>query len=222
MLTPRKRITKKELKEDKLITIYAKSRDWAEENYKLIAGASAIILIIVVGSIFITNSRQKSEAAAGAKLAKAIYAFDSSDYNTAISTLSDIVENNGGTKSGSVARLYLAQALFRTNEYTAAENHFKAAAGKLKSDIHLKTTALAGVAASLEQQDQFAEAGEKYQAIVNKNPDAPMASFYLLRAARCFEKAEDRSKASALYEQLIVDYPDSQEKNDALLLSAML
>jgi len=43
MLTPRKRITKKQLKEDKLVTLYAKSRDWVEANFKLVSGAAAVI-----------------------------------------------------------------------------------------------------------------------------------------------------------------------------------
>jgi predicted negative regulator of RcsB-dependent stress response len=221
MLTPRKRITKKELKEDKLVTLYAKGRDWIEENFKMVVGASAIILLIVVGALFISSNKEKSEAMASVKLAKAITAFDSNDYSTAISAFSDIVENNGSTKSGSIARLYLAQSLFRTNEFVGAEEHFKSAASKLGGDIHLKTTALSGVAASLEQQGKFQTAGEKYVSIVDKNPEAPMASYYLLRAARCFEKTEDSSKAFALYEKLIKDYPDSQEKDDALLLNAM-
>ncbi len=221
MLTPRKRITKKELKEDKLITIYAKSREWAEENYKLITILSAVVVLLIAGSLLISNKRAKSEAGASVQLAKAIHAFDASDYNGAIGLLSSIVDDNGGTKSGHIARLYLAQSLYRTNEYAAAEEHFKKAASQLHNDIHLKTSALAGVACCLEQQGKYAEAAERFKKIVAKYPDAPMASYFLLRAARCSELAQDSKGAKLLYDKLAADYPESQEKNDALMLNAL-
>lgn len=220
MLTPRKRISKKELKEDKLLTYYAKAQNWVEDNYKIVAGVAAVVLLVIVGSIFITSNREKSEGVASVKLAKAIQAFDSSDYTTAINILSDVVENNGSTKSGAVARFYLAQSLFRTEEYVGAEDHFKTAAKKLSKDVHLKTAALAGAAASLEQQGEFFQAGKKFEQIVAKNSDAPQAAYYLLRAARCYEKADDETKALTLYKTVVEDYPNSTEKNDALLLIA--
>ena len=221
MLTPRKRITKRELKEDKLVTFYAKAREWAETNYKLISIISAVVVLLIAGSLFISNKRARSEVGAGLQLAKAIHAFDSSDYNGAIGLLSSIVDDNGGTKSGHIARLYLAQSLYRTNEYAAAEEHFKKAASQLQNDIHLKTSALSGVAASLEQQGKYAEAAAQYKKTVAKNPDAPMASYFILRAARCFEKAQDSTDARMLYDRLAVDYPESQEKDDALMLNAL-
>ncbi len=221
MLTPRKRITKKALKEDKLITLYAQATKWAEENIKLITYVGAAVLLLIVASIFIQNNRARSESVASVQLARAIHVFDANDYNNAISLLSGLVENHGGTKSGRIARLYLAQALYRTGEYAAAAEHFKKAAAKLGSDIHLKTTALAGEAACLEQQGEYAQAAEKYEKIVKKYPDAPIAPYILFRAARCFANAGDSTKAEILYQKLIDDYPDSREKNDALMLSAM-
>lgn len=220
MLTPRKRITKKELKEDKLITFYAKGRDWAEENYKLISIISVVVVLFIAGSLFISNKRARSEAGASVQLAKAVHVFDSSDYDGAIGLLSSIVDDNGGVKSGHIARLYLAQALYRTDEYAAAKEHF-AKAAKQFDDIHLKTSALSGVAACLEQQGQYTEAAEQYKKIVTKYPDAPMAPYFLLRAARCSESAQDSAGAEILYKKLVADYPESQEKNDALLLEAL-
>jgi len=221
MLTPRKRITKKELKEDRLVTLYAKGRDWAENNYKLVTILSAVVVLLIAGSLFISKKRAKSETGASVQLAKAIHAFDSNNYNGAIGVLSSIVDNNGATKSGHIAQLYLAQSLYRTNEYAGAEEHFKKAAKQLGHDIHLKTSALGGVAACLEQQGKYAEAAEKYKNIVVKNPDAPMAPYFLLRAARCSEKAQDGEGARILYDQLAADYPESPEKDDALMLNAL-
>ncbi len=221
MLTPRKRITKKQLKEDKLVTLYAKSRDWVEANFKLVSGAAAVILLLIVGSFFISNAQQKAEVTASTKLAKAINAFDSSDYTTAINILSDIVENSQRTKSAALARLYLGQALYRTNEYSGAMEHFRVAARRLGRDVHLKTTALAGEAACMEQQGQFAQAAKKYETIVRKYPEAPQASYFLLRSARCYELAQDSEKATELYQKLAEDYPNTREKDDALLLNAM-
>ncbi len=221
MLTPRKRITKKELKEDKLITYSVKAREWIEENQKYVLIGAAAIVIAVAATLFISNSREKATAASSAQLASAVQVYDSRDYATAISLLTDVANSYKGTKSGKIARFYLAQALYSTGEYAAAQEDYRKFASGFTSDEYLKIAAMFGEAACLEQQDQFAQAAAKFEGIGKKYPESPKAAQAYLRAARCYQQAGNDDKAKTLFQLIIDEFPDAPEKNDAVLYSAM-
>ena len=221
MLTPRKRIKKKDLKEDKLVTFYFQTREWLENNFKIIAGALAVLALVIAVSVFVANKNKRAEAAASVEFAKAARVYQSSDYRNAATMFSTIVDNYSGTPSGKLSRFYLAQSLYRTGDYAAAAGHFKKFSSSFGADEHLKATAMAGQAASIEQQGNFQEAAAKFEAVLDKYPDAPQAAHYALRAARCYELAGNTQKAQALYDKIIKEYPESRQKDDAVFLSAM-
>lgn len=221
MLTPRKRVSRKKLKEDKLITYSVKAREWIEDNQKNVMIGAVVVVVAVAAFFFISGSRQKAAVASSAELAQAVQAYDSRDFDSAITLLTDITNAYKGTKSGKLARFYLAQSLYNTGEYAAAQEHFRKFASGFKADDYLKVSALLGEAACLEQQDQFVEAAGKFEALGKKFPESPKAAHAYLRAARCYEKAGDAEKAESLYQLIIDEYPTSQEKNDAVLYSAM-
>lgn len=221
MLTPRKRIRKKDLKEDKLITFYFKSRQWLEVNIKYITGGAAVLLVVILGLLVVSHLRQKADQAAGVEFSKASRLYQSSDYRNAATQFTTIVKRNGRTTSGKLARFYLAQSLYNTGDYAGAQKHFKKFAASFSTDEQLRATALGGEAACIEQQGKPGEAAIKYEAIVHKFKDSPRASYYLLRAARCYELADNAPKAKALFQRIIDDFPDSKEKEDAVLLSAL-
>ena len=221
MLTPRKRITKKQLKEDKFITYSVKARDWVEENSKFVFGGLVAVVVIVAALFIFMNSRKSAEAQASVDLASAMRVYESKDYSNSVTLLTNIVNAGGGTKSGKLARFYLAQSLYNTQEYAAAQEHFRKFASSFRGDNYLRTAALAGEAACLEQQDQFSQAAAKFAGIAKKYPDGPFVARYLLRAARCYTKAGNSEQAKLIYQQIIDEYPDSQEKNDAVLFSSL-
>lgn len=221
MLTPRKRITKKQLKEDKLITYAVKSKEWLDENIKYVSGGLIAVIVVIAAIFIISNTRKNAEAATSVELASAVQVYESRDYTNAVTLFTNIVNNNKSTQSGKLARYYLAQSLYKTGEYGAAQEHFRKFASSFRADDYLKNVALAGEAASLEQQDQFADAAAKYESIGKKYTDSPHIARYFLRAARCYSLAGNNTKAKEIYQLIIEKYPDSQEKNDALLYSAL-
>jgi TolA-binding protein len=221
MLTPRKRISKKELKEDKLITYSVQAREWIEDNQKNVLIAVAVVVIALAAFFIISNAREKKALASSAELAKAVQLYDARDFVSAISLLTDVTNSYKNTESGKLARFYLAQSLYNTGEYAAAQEHFRKFASGFKADEYLKVSALLGEAACLEQQDQFADAAGKFESLGKKYPESPKAAQAYLRAARCYDQAGNSDKAAGLYQLIVDEYPNSPEKNDAMLYSAM-
>lgn len=65
MLKARKRLTKREIKEDKFVTAYFKTQDYIKQNSKPISyGFFAIVAVIVISLIFTSQQRQKESEAA--------------------------------------------------------------------------------------------------------------------------------------------------------------
>ena len=222
MLKPRKRLTKKQLKEDKLITFYNKAQELFEEYSKYVIGGTVALVMIFVVVFLYSNSQKAAEKEASVKLAQATSAYERSDFQSATSLLSNLVEENGNTRSGKLGRLYLANSLFQTQDYTGAEENYKKFASSFKGDEHILSAAAAGVAACYEERKEYEKAAKEYERVANKYSDSIFAPRYLLRAARCYQLAEKPNLAKDAYVKLIDEYPESQEKENAILMTAML
>lgn len=222
MLKPRKRLSKKKLKEDKLVTFYYKASAWAEDNSKYVIGAITAAAIIFVAVYFYANSQKGAEQKASVELAKATRTFESGDYQNAMPLLTNLVEKYGSTKSGKMGLLYLADSFFETNDYENAKINYKKFASAFRGDEHILSAAYAGIAACDEQLKNYQEAAQEYEKTVKKFPDSIFAPNYLLRAARCYTLAKMPNEAKNVYAKLVKDYPDAQEKSEALMLKAML
>ena len=222
MLKPRKRLTKKKLKEDKLVTFYFKATAWVEANSKyLTAGAVAVVLLFVAIYAY-SNSLKSAERAASVELARAMRAYENSDYQNALTLLTNLVENYGNTPSGKLGYFYLANSFYQTGDYQNARKYYEKFASSFDGDPHILSSAMGGVAACYEQEQQYLEAAQQYLKVVKKYPKSIFAPQYLLRAARCYTLAEQPEKAKELYDRIIQEYPDSREKDEAVMLKSML
>jgi len=223
MLTPKKRISKKDLKEDKLVTYYFQVQDWLEVNAKLVYGALAIIIVLDGAFTYYENSQEKAEQLASVDLSKAVRVYEASDYSNAITLFSNLVEEYGSTSSGKLGKFYLANSFYKIGDYTNAKEYFKKSVSGLKTDDHLAAAAAAGVAACLEQEENYSEAAKTFENVAKKYPETPLASQYVFKAARCYQLAENTDKAASLYDKIINDYSDDEQTvQDAELFKSRL
>ncbi len=108
MLKPKKKISKKELKQDTLITTYMKVTRFYDQYKKQISiGVTAVIVVVAATMIFLSN-RAKNNDLATAKLAAINQFSDNGQYQMAIDGVPDrnlvglkqIVEDYGSTPAG--------------------------------------------------------------------------------------------------------------------------
>lgn len=221
MLKPRKRISKKELKQDQLVTFYFKARDWIEQNSKYMLMAAAGIVLIIAAFYLFSLSQKKSEQTASTVLIQAMRTYEVGNFEESIISLGQVVQNYGGTKSGKLARFYLANAFFQLNDFANAEQYFRKFVSDFKGDEQIRAAAMGGIAASLEQKKEYEKAAQQYLKIIDQYPESMRAPYYLIRAARCLELSSKADRAQALYDKIIQDYSDSAEKDEAIILKAM-
>ncbi len=222
MLKPRKRLSKKELKEDKLVTFYVNANRWVKENSSYIYGGLFAIVLIVVAITYFSSATAKKNETASAELMQATQLFEAGDFQEAIPLFSSVVENYRGTQSAKIGQLYLAKCFYYTQDFKNAETYFREFLSDFKGNEHFGATAMGGIAACYEQQGRFLDAVEQYEKAANKYPDSVHAPKFLLKAAMNARNAGNIERCNALLQNLINDFPESAEVNDAEMLLAMI
>ncbi len=221
MLKPRKRLTKKQIKEDKFVTYFFKTQEFISQNRRYVTWGLIGIPVVIFASFIFSNIQRKKEQSANIELSKARIEYFTENHETAISTLNNLVENYGGTKAGKKGLYYLANTHYISKNFDKAEEYFRKFLGE-SSDLDLTVSALAGVAACQEEREDFSVAAETYKEAADKYEDGFMAPQNLYNSARCFSLSGQTQEAAGMLTKLIEKYSGSQIKNEAEILLAEL
>lgn len=221
MLKPRKRLTKKQIKEDKFVTFYFKAQNFISQNSRYFTWGLVGIPVVIFASFILSNIQQEKEQSANIELSKARIDYFAENYESAISTLNNLAENYGGTKSGKKGLYYLANAHFMSQNFDEAEQYFRQFLDQ-SSDLDLMVSALAGIAACQEEKGYFSIAAETYKEAAEKYEDGFMAPQNLYDSARCFSLSGKTQEATGMLSKLIEKYANSQIKNEAEIFLAEL
>lgn len=213
MLRPKKKITKKELKHDPVISTYEKAVAFYYERQKYIKYSVTALVILIIATVVYANNRRASNEKAALELGKVFQYYDAAQYKQAIEGVPEsgvmglkaIVENYGGS-SAELARLYLADSYYHLGEYDEALKYFKEFSG---SDNVLAASALAGVAACYEAKGDHASAASYYEKAFDTAEDTPLAPEYLSLAAHNYGLSGNKDRAVTMYKQLKKEYPHS-------------
>jgi len=218
VLTPKKNITKREIKEDKLVTFYYKAVAFADKYQKQLMVGALVVVLIGVGIFFYINNRNKNNELASNALSKVIGVYESGRYNEAITGikgankdeslvgLQEIVSKYGNSENGDIAKLYLANAYYSTGKFDEALKNYKDCSGS--NPVH-KAAAISGQAACSEAKENYIEAAEYFEKASfvdgnnTNNPD------YLLKAGINYIKVNKKEKAKELLEKIKKDYASS-------------
>ncbi len=220
MLNPRKKVTKKDLKEDKLVTTYFKASEYIEENKKRLSWLVGGLVVVSIGAVIYFNNRAANEEKAATALGQIIRYYDKGEYQTAIDGvpeknvvgLKDVVENYGGTSSGDLARFYLANAYYYTGKIDEALTEFENFRGSYPP---LRSSALAGIASCYEAKGNHKQAAEYFEKAASKSADAQLTPEYLHHAARDYALSGKKDHAIELLKRLKKDFPTSSYARDA-------
>ncbi|HEX9005746.1 MAG TPA: tetratricopeptide repeat protein [Bacteroidota bacterium] len=220
MLTPKKKISKKELKEDALVSTYVKATTFYEEHKRIISIGVTAFAVIVIALIVYGKNRADNNTNASTALGNVYQLFDNGQYQLAvdgvpergIKGLKAIVDDYGNSKAGEIARFYLGTAYYHLARYDEAIEQFKQAS---LSDETLEISRLSGIACAYEAKGMPKEAAEYFEKAAAKNSKDVNAAENLNNAARNYAQAGDKGTALELYRKLKKTYPSSPAARDA-------
>ncbi len=229
MLKPRKKITKKELKQDRLVTTYFKTIDYLRNNRKIVSGTVTGLVIAIIVVVAYMNNVRSNNSKAATELSQVLAAFNGGAYQVAmngdpahnVTGLKAIVENYGSTETGEEAKVYLADCYYYLGDYDNALKYFKDYDG---SDKFLQASAYAGVAEVYEIRGENKDAAEYYERAASVDSKNFLTPEYLVGAARNYIKTGKGERAITLLTRVKKDFPNSQyaQNVDFLLAEAKL
>ncbi len=219
MLRPTKKISKKELKEDALITSYVKATGWYEANKQRVSIAAVALAVVVVAAVVFMNNRRSGNEKAMTELGRVSSYYDDGQYQLAIegvperniTGLKSIVDNYGSTEAGELARFYLANCYFQLRRFDEALEQYK----DFSPGSQLLTVSrYAGIAACYEAKGNFADAASMFEKAAVTYGNDVNAPENLGHAARNFALAGNKERALDLYRKIKKEYPKSTAARD--------
>jgi TolA-binding protein len=220
MLRPQKKVHKKEIKEDALISSYVRLTTWYENNKRIISIVVVSAAVVIGATLVYLKNRADDDAKAATQLGQIFSYYDGGQYQVAIDGvperslpgLKSIVDNFGGSHSGNIARYYLAYASYELGKYQEALQEYEAMSSG--NDL-LEMARLAGIGACYEAQGNNKEAAAYYEKAASVDAKFTTAPDNLNQAARNYGIAGDKEKAIELYKKLKKNYPTSPYAREA-------
>ena len=220
MLQPKRKITKKEMKEDALITTYVRATTFYEDNKKNI-NIGVTTLIVIVAALFIyTKTRNADNEKATTELAKVYSYYDNAQYQIAIDGvrernipgLTSIVDNYGSTHAGNMAKLYLADCYFNLRKFNDALKEYE----DFSPDGELLTvTRYAGMGSCYETMGKYKDAATNFEKAASKYSSDVSAAENFNAAARNYAAAGEKEQALELYRKIKRSYPTTSFAREA-------
>jgi len=219
VLAKKKKLSKKEIKEDKLVTTFYEARKFYEENQNKIFAVVGVIAVIVIAVILYTNKVEENNFAASLELTRVLPIYNSGSYQEAIDGrpgtnvigLQKIVDEYGNSDQGELAKIYLANALYFMGGIDAAFEYFNDYSG---SNEDLVAAALAGKASCLEVKEDYEAAADSYNKAANVNKFNPSNPDYLLKAGINYIKVDQLMDAKKSLQEIKDNYKTSSASRE--------
>ena len=207
----RQRLTKRQIREDPLVTLAGNVRRWASINATRILMVAAATVIIIGLGIGWRNAQRSGDREAATQLAMAQFQLWGNNPTEAIELADDIIARWPGSRSARLSDLVRGDALLRAGRAREALDAYRSFLGQ-KSDTTLRVTAFRGEAVALEDTGQFAAAAQSYETLARNHDQGPLIALDLIAAARCHKQDGDTATALSLYEEVLRDHPNIQER----------
>ncbi|MEG8945761.1 tetratricopeptide repeat protein [Rosettibacter firmus] len=219
MLEKKKKITKKEIKHDPLVTSYYRAYNFFLENQAKILIGLAVVALIIVSIIIYSNKRSSDNITAANLLSKVIPLYNNGMYHEAIygqkaqniTGLKTIVENYGNTEQGEAAKIFLANSYLFLGKVDSAYQFFKDYDG---SNLIFKAASLAGQAVYFETKKEYEKAVDAYKKAAKISKENPLNADYLLKAGIDLLKLNRKEEAKEVFEIIKKEYKSYPEARE--------
>jgi tetratricopeptide (TPR) repeat protein len=214
MLTKQKKLSRKEIKEDKLVEFYYKAQSFFEENQtKVFTYLGALAAVVIAVILFMNYRTGQNEEAAG-HLSKVMDMYDVGDFLGAIEGkkdvkvlgLKEIVAEYGSTENGETAKIYLANSYANLGKSDEALKYYEDYSGEI--DIYT-AAAFAGQASYYAAKNEYEKAADLYMKASKVSKTDAMNSDYIFQAAVNYFDAGDKDQAKNLLQTVKDEYKTS-------------
>ncbi len=198
-----KRIKKKRLKEDQLVTFTVQASQLVQRYFaQFVTGV--VVLVVAVGAILLTaHVRRNAARGAEREFALAMSQYNARDLEGSATAFSGIAEKYGNHNAGVVSRYFLGKALLAQGKVEEAMNAFDEYLGKAGKEAPFAAAAAIGKASCLEGLHNYSAAADLLEELSQTVDEKdPRFAEILFQAGRDYEKAGSRDKALEFYSRV--------------------
>lgn len=211
MVKGRKRLTRKEIKEDEVAQFFLEASRYVQQHSRKFVGLVLLAMIALIIVTVAVRQRRAAELEAQSWVARANLELKQGNVTSALQGYSGVAERYRGTWGHSDASFFAANANFAVGRYDSALVLFETYLNLKKRRAEFTVSCKQGIAQCLEQLGRYSEAAEGYLKVQREHPASPLAPDALFGAGRCYELAGDLPLAERTYSELIDLYPDSNQ-----------
>lgn len=215
MLKSRKRLTKKDIKEDKFVKFTLQAKSYIDENYQTLMRAALIVGAIIVIGVFYHFNTQQTKDEANSQLGIAEIEFANGNLLKASERLIKLIDIYDGTNAADQGMFLLANIYFQQKKFDEAKNYFEKFVSAYSGSNILLASGYAGLAACYEVEGNWSEAADLYESAADIAPQFTESDNYFYLSAVCYKKAGDLEKARSLFEHLVSEAKSTSRAKDA-------
>lgn len=201
-LVKHQKITKRQMKEDPLVTAAFKATvQWERHGSRILVGVGVLALLALLG-FFMMQARGKAEEKASGDLFRATLAASQGDYASAAPMLKEIVDNEPGTDSAREAMLLLGDSFAAQGKPGEAADWYRKYVEKAGGDKERQRVGYLGLGTALEDAGQFEPAANAYASSADRSTVDNLRGRAMLAQARSLARAGQTAKAIDVYKKI--------------------
>ena len=203
-LVKHQKLTKRQIKEDPLVTAaFHGAALWEEHGRKILIGFGAVALVAIM-AVLMLRARSQAEDRASGDLFKSTLAVQQGDYPSAVQMLKELIDASPDTDAAKHAMALLGDAYAAQGNARDAATWYRKALDKAGGDRALRGASRSGLAAVLEDSKQYVEAAATYAQIAKDAESDNDRGNAMLMQARCLLAEGQSAKAADVLRQILV------------------
>lgn len=201
-MTTKKRITKKQMKEDALVTATYQASRYLRDHLNLILGGTLVLVAVIAAVLWIGRSRSSSLREAESLFQQGMNRYNAQQFTVAVDFFDRVASTHGNASVGARAQYFLGNAYLLSEQYELAVSAFEDYLRKPQRFPLYERPAMDGKAVALENLGRYAEAAEIYSRLAESPLNLTEEKEYLWSAARLLVLADLTDKANEAYDRL--------------------
>lgn len=189
------KLTKRQIKEDKFTAFMLNAKHQFMENWQYYIIGLIIVILLITAVVYYIDNQKAQEFELSKKYVSAIQDYRGGESQMAILGLTQIVDENPGSKIAEQSLYLLGKFNLELRNYSEAERYFNMFLDKYPNNSNYTAASKAGIATGFENQGQFNEAAVAFGDAYDLAPDGPMTGDYQYAAMRNYLLAGDFDNA---------------------------
>ncbi|MBW7997634.1 MAG: tetratricopeptide repeat protein [Candidatus Glassbacteria bacterium] len=218
----RKRISKKELKEDAFVSGAFEASHYIQEHTSKIIGGIIGVLVLSGLAWMYVNFRAETRSEAALTMFKAEGLFISNQFSLAAVDFENVADDYSGTEQGRKAVYFAADSYYNSGDYDRALELFNRYMDENGGDDPLLINCLVGIAACHEQFEEYPQALENYHRALELAEYDFQRVEILSSISRTHRQAGQAEQAIAMLDEIIESFPDDPRNGEFIEIRAEL